>query len=620
MKSMGRPARILIVEDEALISLDIKRLLSNSGYVVVGVAATYDQAMRATETSAPDLALIDIHIRGSADGIETALEIRKKFRLPVIYVTAHADKKTLERARESEPFGFIVKPISGLTLTSTIEMALHKRQIEQDLEKHRAWLTTVLQTIPDSVLVTDLAGKVQFLNTAAEELSGVQFGEAVGKPVDAVFSLYCGEQDKLASHLMEKAEWGDRVSLQKDTRLQAAGQNGGAAVEGDVAISYVDGQPAGAIFTLRDISRREQEEKVARQEERMQAVGQLAGGVAADLNSLHALLSNTCPELASLAAKLPDNERYALLERTDTIERASAMGLLIAGQLSQLSTPLGVRATFVNASGVVASVEPLFNKLRGPSLQVDIHLTDESTLVLCQPGRLQTLLLNVFLNARERMAGAGRMRIGTSQTAGGMVSILFDLEHLGMAAWKPLSFPLEMENPDFSLAIAQVIVAAMEGSISFESISDAQGRVEILLPLQHAAGNDFVETMSRRGAVLIVGSDLEALGSVEAQLEENRYAVIRCSSAAEALLLGQLHDNKIDCVIADAASVSAANRRKLRSFFASRNADTQFVRLVSKSVADERGWQSVAKSDKNSSSELLSSLSLGSTGAMKAYG
>ena len=306
-----------------------------------------------------------------------------------------------------------------------------------------------------------------------------------------------------------------------------------------------------------------------------------------------------------------------MLKKADTIERASAMGLLIAGQLSQLNAPLGVRATFVSASGVVAAAEPLLDKLRGPSLQVDIHLTDESTLVLCHPGRLQTLLLNVFLNVRERMAGSGRMRIATSQLARGMVSIVFEMERLGISAWKPLSFPLEMENPDFSLAIAHVIVAAMEGSISFEGLSDTQGRLEILLPLQYVT-EDFVEAMNRRGAVLIVGSDLAILGSIEARLEENRYAVIRCSSAAEALLLGQLHDSKIDCVIVDADSVSPAEQRKLRTFFASRNTAAQFVRLVSNGRADERGWQSLVKSAQNSSAELLSGLLAGNAGAMKA--
>jgi PAS domain S-box-containing protein len=416
---MGRPARVLIVEDEAIISLDIKRLLATSGYVVAGVAATADQAMRAAGTLAPDLVLMDIHIKGATDGIETAVQIRKTFRLPVVFVTAHADKQTLERARESEPFGYIVKPISALSLTSTIEMALHKHRVEEQLEEHRAWLATVLQSIPAAVLVTDLAGEVQFLNQAAEDLTGLRRSEVVGKPVDAALVFSGGEQSNLASHLIDKAEWGSRTPFPKETLLRLPIQGAAVPVEGDVVVSYSGGQPAGAIFTLRDVSRREQEEKVARHEERMLALGQLTSGIAGDFSSLHNLLSNTCQELSSLAAGLPNEERAALLDKTDTISRASAMGLLMAGQLAQLNAPLAVRATFVSASGVVASVEPLLNKLRGPALQADIHLTDESTLVLCHPDRLRMLLLNVFLNARERMAGAGRIRVSTGQTASG---------------------------------------------------------------------------------------------------------------------------------------------------------------------------------------------------------
>jgi PAS domain S-box-containing protein len=605
---MGRPARILIVEDESIISLDIKRLLASSGYLVVGVAASSEQAIRAVGTSAPDLVLMDIHIKGATDGIETALQIRKAFRLPVVFVTAHADRQTLERARESEPFGYIVKPISALSLTSTIEMALHKHRVEQQLEEHRAWLATVLQSIPDAVLVTDLDGEVQFLNQAAEDLTGLRHSEAVGKPVDAALVFWGGEQSNLASHLIDKAEWGNRTPFPKETLLRFPTHGAAVPVEGDVVVSYSGGQPAGAIFTVRDVSRREQEEKVARHEERMLALGQLTSGIAGDFSSLHNLLSNSCQELSNLAAKLPGPECAALLDTTDSISRASAMGLLMAGQLAQLNAPLSVRATFVSASGVVASVEPLLNKLRGPSLQADIQLTDESTLVLCHPGRLQMLLLNVFLNARERMAGAGRMRVSTSQMAGRMVRILFELEHLGIS--------LEMENPDFSLSIAQAIVTAMDGSIAFKSLSETQGTIEIVLPLQYAAP-DLVDAMNRRGSVLLVGSDLEALGAIEGQLEEYRYAVIRCSTAAEALLLGQLHDGKIDCVIADANSVSGANRRRLRSFFSSRNSLAQFVRLVSEEHADEQGWQSLLKSEQGFY-EKLPGLLLAAKGAMKA--
>ena len=515
MKTVGQQPRVLIVEDEAIISLDIKRLLSSSGFGVAAVAATAEQAIRAIETSAPDLVLMDIHLKGNKDGIETALHIRDTYHLPVVFVTAHADKATLERARQTEPFGYIVKPISALSLTSTVEMALHKHRIERQLEEHRAWLATVLQSIPDAVVVTDLGGQVQFLNSAAEQLLGAEQAKLLGQPVDALLPLSSGEQLNLASLTLDKAEWGNRVSFPKDALLSLNSAGHQIPVEGDVVVSYNGDQPVGAIFTLRDISRREQEESIERQEERMLALGRFASTIAHDFNSLHSLLGSTCAEISDFANVLPAEQRALLLDKTDTISRVNAIGLLMTEQLITLSQQPKVRATLVSASGVVASVEPLLNKLRTGALQVDIHLTDESTLVLCHPDRLSILLVNVFLNARERMASSGRIRVSTEQASRNRVAIIFDLEHLtGPSVAPPISFPLQMENPDFSLSIAHALVAAMEGSIVFTQSSDKQGRIEILLPLQHTP-QDIVDARNRRGTVLLVGEDLALFGKLE---------------------------------------------------------------------------------------------------------
>jgi PAS domain S-box-containing protein len=618
MQSTGGSPSVLIVEDEAIISLDIRRLLSNSGYGVAAVAATAEQAIQAIETSAPDLVLMDIHLKGAKDGIDAALHIRDTFRLPVVFVTAHADKATLERARETEPFGYIVKPISALSLTSTIEMALHKHRIERQLEEHRAWLTTVLQSIPDAVVVTDLAGKVQFLNGAGEQLIGARQANVLGQPVDEVIPLSGVSHGYTASQILDKAEWGNRVSLPKDTLLTPRLKDTRIPVEGDVVVSYHGDQRAGAIFTLRDVSRREQEESIERQEERMVALGRLASNIAHDFSSLHNLLGVTCEELSTLANSLKGEEHSVLLDKTDTIARVNAIGLLMTEQLISLSAQPAVRATLVSASGIVASVEPLLNKLRSATLQVDIHLTDESTLVLCHPDRLSILLVNVFLNARERMSGSGRIRVSTHQAGDNRVAIAFDLEHMGGASFRALSFPLEMENPDFSLSIAQALVAAMEGSIAFDALSDTQGRIEILLPLQYAS-QDFVNAMNRRGTVLLVGADPGLFSEIEEGLEAAKYGVIRCSSAAEALLLGQLYDNRIDYVITDVEGVSPANRRKVRTFFSSRNAAARFIRLISAPETEEQGWPSVMKSPRASVMERIRILLGPDDHQMRAY-
>jgi PAS domain S-box-containing protein len=474
-------------------------------------------------------------------------------------------------------------------------MALHKHRVERQLDEHRTWLAAVLETIPDSVIVTDLVGQVQFLNEAAEHLIGAPQAAVLGQGIDEVIALTNGNEERIALKLLDKAEWGNRVSLPRDTLLSLRLGGNRVPVEGDVVISYHNAEPTGAIFTLRDISRREQEEGIERQEERMMALGRLTSHIAHDFSSLHSLLDVTCRDLSALAESLEGESRSTLLDKTDTIARVNAIALLMTEQLTSLSAKPTVRATLVSASGVVASVEPLLNKMRGVTMQVDTHLTDESTLVLCHPDRLSILLVNVFLNARERMGGSGRIRISTSQITGHRVSIVLELEHIGTPTFHSLPFPLEMESPDFSLSIAQALVAAMEGSITFSSLSDNQGRIEILLPLQHAA-QDLASTADHRGSVLLIGADLALIGKIEAWLESVQFGVMRFASAPEALLLGQLYDNRIDCVIVEAEAVATPQRRKVKAFFGNINPAAQFIRLISEPQLEENGWQSVLAS------------------------
>jgi hypothetical protein len=114
--------------------------------------------------------------------------------------------------------------------------------------------------------------------------------------------------------------------------------------------------------------------------------------------------------------------------------------------------------------------------------------------------------------------------------------------------------------------------------------------------------------MNRRGTVLLIGADLALFSEIEEWLEEVHFGVIRCSSSAEALLLGQLYDNKIDYVITDGAGVTSANRRKVRTFFSNRNAAAKFVRLVPEAQSDEQGWQSFLKSPQATVVERLARL------------
>lgn len=127
-------AKVLIVEDESIIALDIQTSLQNAGYEVVAIATTSEEAILAVSQFQPDLVLMDIQLKGDRDGVETAEHVRQEFRLPIIFLTAHADEKTLTRAKATQPFGYILKPFEDRELITAIEIALSRHAAEARIE------------------------------------------------------------------------------------------------------------------------------------------------------------------------------------------------------------------------------------------------------------------------------------------------------------------------------------------------------------------------------------------------------------------------------------------------------------------------------------------------------
>ena len=126
--------RILVVEDEHIVAMGIKKMLKSLGYQVTGVASTGEDAISKAESTFPDLVLMDIMLKGNIDGIEAAREIITRFDLPVVYLSAYSDSKILDRAKQTGPSGYIVKPFEEKDLHSSIEMALHRHSVEK--KKH----------------------------------------------------------------------------------------------------------------------------------------------------------------------------------------------------------------------------------------------------------------------------------------------------------------------------------------------------------------------------------------------------------------------------------------------------------------------------------------------------
>lgn len=180
---------ILLVEDEPVIALDIRRRLQQLGYPLPKSVTTGEDAILRAAEIQPDLVLMDIFLGGKLDGIDAAAIIRKQMLVPIIYLTAHADAETLQRAKITEPFGYILKPFEDRELHTCIEMALYKHKMERDIRHKERWFSTTLRSISDAVVTLDGRGTVTLINAAAERMFEVLDDNATGKQFSEVFHV-----------------------------------------------------------------------------------------------------------------------------------------------------------------------------------------------------------------------------------------------------------------------------------------------------------------------------------------------------------------------------------------------------------------------------------------------
>ncbi len=179
--------RIMIVEDEVVIAMELQRNLNNLGYAVTGIVSSGEQAVESAGTARPDLVLMDIKLAGEMDGIEAAKRIHDRYNIPIVYLTAHTDEKTLQRAKLAQPFGYLVKPFSEVELRTTIEVSLYKHLQERKSKEAADSFAKALDVIGGAVIVTDEKGVVKHMNSLAETLTGWKRDEAAGRPLSDVY-------------------------------------------------------------------------------------------------------------------------------------------------------------------------------------------------------------------------------------------------------------------------------------------------------------------------------------------------------------------------------------------------------------------------------------------------
>lgn len=181
--------RILIVEDEVVVALELGSRLIAQGYVVAGICAYGEDAIEKAASLRPDLVLMDIKLAGAVDGVEAAQSIYRLCHIPIVFLTAYSDEPTLQRAKSSEPFGYLVKPFSEAELRTTIAVALHRHHRDKRAKEAAIRFSRIMKGIGGAMILTDESGVIQQANPLAETLTGWNQYQAVGRHISEVYVL-----------------------------------------------------------------------------------------------------------------------------------------------------------------------------------------------------------------------------------------------------------------------------------------------------------------------------------------------------------------------------------------------------------------------------------------------
>lgn len=191
---------ILVVEDEIVVAMEIEEKLKLMGYDVTAICSTGEDAVSELGQQVPDLVLMDIKLDGEIDGIQTAEMIHRDHDIPVVYLTAYADDVTLNRAKVTEPFGYLVKPFSETELRTTIEVALYKHQQDKRTKESARWFASTIDVLGAALLVTDEDGAIKHINSVGAMLTGWNQEDAVGMYFGDVYVLRDPETGELMSN------------------------------------------------------------------------------------------------------------------------------------------------------------------------------------------------------------------------------------------------------------------------------------------------------------------------------------------------------------------------------------------------------------------------------------
>jgi PAS domain S-box-containing protein len=569
--------KILVVEDEIIVAKDIKMRLENLGYSVSSLVSSGEEAIREAEENNPDLVLMDIVLQGEMDGIEAADQIRSHFNIPVIYLTAYADEKMLERAKRTGPFGYIIKPFDDRDLHTTIEVAFYKNKMEKRLRESERWLFTTLRSINEAVIATDTKGCVTLMNHVAQSLTGWKEEDATGRPLRDIFNIINEKTQKPVGDPVRRVlREGVVVGLANDTVLIAKDGTQRPIDDSGAPIRDDKGNIMGVVLVFRDVSERRKAEKEKmkledqlQQAQKMETIGTLAGGIAHDFNNLlMGIQGNVSLMLMDMDSTHPYHDRLK------NIENQVQSGARLISHLIGYARKGRYEVKPITLNQLVKETSDTFGRTR-KKITIHRELAEDLFAIEADQTQIEQVLLNLFVNAADAMSGGGSLILKTMNTThkeikgklydpkpGNYVLLMVADTGIGIdketmeRIFDPFFTTKEMgRSTGLGLASAYGIIKSHGGYIDVDSKKGRGSIFSIYLPASEKGVQKPIKTaepfIKRSGTVLLVDDEEVILEVGQKLLEAMGYRALIARNGKEAVEVYKKNRDEIDIVLLD---------------------------------------------------------------------
>jgi|GEM_PF-5901756 len=441
------------------------------------------------------------------------------------------------------------------------------RSQQQDLASAMARLTTTLQSAGDGVIVTDLEGRIEFLNLAAERLMGIESVSAEGRPLQEILRLEERFGDTVKNNLVDLAIIGDApIALGKDLVLSThTGLT--RQVEGEISVRIGGGVPTGTVITIRDVTARQWDELQRREEQKFSAVGRLAGAVAHELNNLLTVILGHSEVLHELYRDLPPVQAS-----TAAIQQAATGIGVVARQLLALGHREVLQPKTLNLNTLVEGASLRLRELIPAEVELAISLEPDLGNILVDPSQMELALFNLVCHCLDRMPAGGRIELRTANVTVDANArarhlrryVQLSIEDSGSGfnghATEEVFEPSWSKEPSrpygLGLFTARNVVSAANGHLSIESESEVGAKFVLLFPQveeEIVLPEDRTVAARQKGqaTLLLVEDDNAIRILLRNSFEKRGYRVLEARDGEEALFQAELHQEGIDLLISD---------------------------------------------------------------------